>query len=309
LEIHGLPMRLGRYPIGATEQERNTLMQAVVGIGHAAAGILPEGMSIEFQEATTGASDPYSAMIAWAEGAISKSLLGGTLTSTVDGKGSYAAATVHNEVRQDLLESDLRQIAATLTRDLVRPLVALNTALPVAPQWLFAFDQTEDIAVWADAMPKLVSVGVQVPAAWAAQRLGIPAPQNGEAVLSAAPVAAPISTPEPPAGQAGTGAQQAAATAALSAQPATQPAAPPADQPAPPDDAAAQLAAQAAPAIAAWIDRIAALADQAESLEALKGLILAAYGTLPRDQLTQALAAATLTAHLAGRYDVHKTGA
>ncbi|CQR43711.1 conserved hypothetical protein [Thiomonas sp. CB3] len=302
LEIHGLPMRLGRYPIGATEQERNTLMQAVVGIGHAAAGILPEGMAIEFQEATTGAADPYKAMVDWAEGATSKALLGGTLTTTVNGKGSYAAATVHNEVRQDLLESDLRQIAATLTRDLVRPLVALNTALPVAPQWLFAFDQTEDIAVWADAMPKLVSVGVQVPAAWAAQRLGIPAPQNGEAVLTAAPVAAPA----PPTGQAGAGRQQtAAATAALTAQPA----APQIDQPAPPDDAAGQLAAQAAPAIAAWIDRIAALADQAESLEALKGLVLAAYGTLPRDQLTQALAAATLTAHLAGRYDVHTTGA
>lgn len=34
---------------------------------------------------------------------------------------------------------------------------------------------------------------------------------------------------------------------------------------------------------------------------------IAAYGSLPRDQLTQALAAATLTAHLAGRLDVKET--
>lgn len=302
LEIHGLPMRLGRYPTGATVEERNTLMQAVVGIGHAAAGILPEGMSIEFQEATTGAADPYSAMIAWAEGAISKAILGGTLTSTVDGKGSYAAATVHNEVRQDLLESDLRQLAATLTRDLVRPLVALNTALPVVPAWQFKLDETEDIAVWSDALPKLVGVGVQVPAKWAAQRLGIPEPQNGEAVLSAAPAA--LAVPPAPAAASrlphAVGEAWRGSLAALSAQ---LP-----DQPAPPDDLADQLAAQAAPAIAAWIDRIEAMASQAESLEALKGLVLAAYGSLPRDQLTQALAAATLTAHLAGRYDVHNTG-
>ena len=83
---------------------------------------------------------------------------------------------------------------------------------------------------------------------------------------------------------------------------------PAAGTPAPPDEQAAQLASLAAPQIAAWIDRIAAMADQAESLDALKGMVLAAYGSLPRDQLTQALAAATLTAHLAGRYDVQQTG-
>src|SRR5699024_7154485 len=59
LEIYGLPMRLGTYPPGASDREKATLLRAVTSIGHAAAGIIPEGMAIEFQEAAKGASDPY----------------------------------------------------------------------------------------------------------------------------------------------------------------------------------------------------------------------------------------------------------
>lgn len=307
LEIYGQPMRLGRYPAAATAEEKSTLMQAVANIGHAAAGILPEGMSIEFQEATQGAADPFAAMVAWAEGAISKAVLGGTLTTQVDGKGSYAAAQVHNDVREDLLMSDLRQIGSTLTRDLVRPVLALNTGVQAAARWVFALDETEDVAVWSDALPKLVEVGMRVPARWAAQRLGIPEPEGDEPLLAVA--AAPAVTPPPQAGEAVPAATPAAASSqSLPALLRAAPAAAPQDQPAPPDDVADQLAAAAAPRIAEWIDRIAAMADQAESLEALKGMVLAAYGSLPRDQLTQALAAATLTAHLAGRFDVSKAG-
>lgn len=296
LEIYGQPLRLGRYPAGASQDERDTLMQAVTNIGHAAAGILPEGMSIEFQQATTGASDPFKAMVDWAEGAISKAILGGTLTSTVDGKGSYAAAQVHDDVREDILLSDLRQLAASLSRDLVRPLLALNTAVRAAPRWVFSVDETEDVAVWSEALPKLVSVGLPVPARWAAQRLGIPEPAEGEPVLSASPA-----TPAPPAAP--------AAAAAQRQLPALLRAAPSADTPAPADDLAERLAAQAAPALAQWIDRIAALAEHADSLDALRGMILAAYGSLPRDELVLALAAARLTAQLAGRYDVEQRSA
>lgn len=298
LEIYGQPMRVGRYPAAATAEEKATLMQAVMNIGHAAAGILPEGMSIEFQEAAQGQSDPFSAMVSWAEGSISKAILGGTLTTTVDGKGSYAAASVHNEVRDDLVDSDVRKMAATLTRDLVRPLQALNTTIRTPVRWAFVRDETEDIAVWSDALPKLTAIGVKVPARWAAGRLGIPEPQGDEPVLGAPP------SPQPPLGAppaTASGPGTAAAVAALTAAGLQ-------DQPAPPDEQADELARMAAPQIAAWIERIALMAEQAESLEALKGMVLAAYGSLPRDQLTQALAAATLTAHLAGRYDVRQTG-
>lgn len=185
LEIHGLPLRLGKYPAGASENEKATLMRAVVNIGHAAAGIIPQGMELEFQEAAKGSSEPFMAMMRWAESSMSKAILGGTLTSQTSesGGGAYALGQVHNDVRHDILVSDARQIARSLTRDLVEPLTRLNTPLRRMPQFVFETEQPEDLKLYADALPKLAR-GMKIPARWAHQKLGIPEPENGEEVLS-----------------------------------------------------------------------------------------------------------------------------
>jgi phage gp29-like protein len=60
LEIYGLPVRLGKYPEGATEKEKSTLLQAVLSIGHNAGGIIPRGMEIEFQNAASGVAFSFS---------------------------------------------------------------------------------------------------------------------------------------------------------------------------------------------------------------------------------------------------------
>jgi len=127
LEIYGLPLRLGKYQSGADDDEKATLMRPVAGIGHAAAGIVPHGMEIEFQEAAKGQSDPFMAMINWAEASQSKAILGGTLSSTAESTGlGSGQSDVQNEVRKDLRNSDARQIEGSLTRDLLYPILALN---------------------------------------------------------------------------------------------------------------------------------------------------------------------------------------
>lgn len=198
LEIYGLPLRLGKYPPGASDKEKSTLLAAVVNIGHNAAGIIPEGMAIEIMEAAKGSHEPFQAMMQWAESSQSKAILGGTLTSQADGKSSTnALGNVHNEVRHDLLEADARQLAATLNDSLIHYLVALNKGgvadLRRMPRWVFDTSETEDIAIYADAIPKLVQVGMPIPASWVRERLGIPEATDGEAVLSA-----PAQNPPPP---------------------------------------------------------------------------------------------------------------
>lgn len=188
LEIYGLPLRLGKYQAGASDEEKSTLLRAVMSIGHDAAGIIPEGMEIEFTEAAQGQSDPYMAMINWAEKSQSKAILGGTLTSQADGKSSTnALGNVHNEVRHDLMVSDAIQLAGTLTRDLVYPLLALNKGgvddRRRLPRFKFMFDDSEDLGVLAEALPKLVGVGMRIPVAWAHERAGIPEAEEGAEVL------------------------------------------------------------------------------------------------------------------------------
>lgn len=52
-------------------------MQALVSLGHNASGVIPEGTTIEFKSAASGQSDPFMAMIDWAERTESKVILGG----------------------------------------------------------------------------------------------------------------------------------------------------------------------------------------------------------------------------------------
>ncbi|MDO9982864.1 DUF935 family protein, partial [Glaesserella parasuis] len=49
----------------------------------------------------------------------------------------------------------------------------------------FEFDTKEpaDLALFAESFPKLVDIGLQIPANWARDKLGIPEAQEGEAVL------------------------------------------------------------------------------------------------------------------------------
>ncbi|MFZ7107899.1 DUF935 domain-containing protein [Avibacterium avium] len=188
LEIYGLPMRLGKYPEGATQSEKTTLLRAVMGIGHNAGGIIPRGMEIEFQNAAQGDSSSFMAMVEWAEKSMSKAILGGTLTSQADGATSTnALGNVHNDVRLELRNADLKRLQATLTRDLVYPLYALNCPsyndARRIPRLEFDIAESEDINSFAEGLNKLVDIGFKIPAQWAHEKLQVPIAAEGEAIL------------------------------------------------------------------------------------------------------------------------------
>ncbi|ELB3891396.1 DUF935 domain-containing protein [Morganella morganii] len=196
LEIYGLPIRVGQYPAGATEKEKDTLLRAVMSIGHNAGGIIPKSMMIDFKNAADGTADPFMAMMSWAEMSMSKAILGGTLTSQADGATSTnALGNVHNEVRFEVRDSDATQLAATLTRDLVFPLYALNCQSfdnqRRKPAFEFDLSEPEDITTYAAALPQLVNIGMKIPAQWAHDKLQIPVAADDEDTLKAAAPAVP----------------------------------------------------------------------------------------------------------------------
>ena len=188
LEIYGLPLRLGTYPAGATNGEKMTLLRAVMDIGHRAAGIIPQGMMIDFKEAAKGSSDPFMDMIKWCEMSQSKAILGGTLTSQADGKSSTnALGKVHDETRLEIRDSDAKQLASSISRDEIGALMRINyphVSPRRYPKFVFDLAETEDIGVYSEALPKLVGIGMQIPAPWAHKRLGIPMVSGDEPVLA-----------------------------------------------------------------------------------------------------------------------------
>jgi phage gp29-like protein len=90
-------------------------------------------------------------------------------------------------VRQELRDSDLKQIANTSTRDLVFPLYYLNGKSyqhpSRAPRFEFDITEAEDLKSFSDSLPSLVDIGFKIPARWAHEKLQIPEPQKDELVL------------------------------------------------------------------------------------------------------------------------------
>ncbi|RRW90604.1 DUF935 domain-containing protein [Pandoraea apista] len=188
LNIYGLPLRLGKYTPGASKEEKDALLRAVKGIGRNAAGIIPQEMVIEFEEAAAGTHVPHTAMIEWCERTQSKVILGGTLTSQADGKTSTnALGNVHNEVRHDLMTSDARQLERTITRDLIYTMIVLNVG-PIdrlrCPRFEFETREVADIRMYADALPKLVGMGAKIQRKWVHEKLSIPEPEDGDELLT-----------------------------------------------------------------------------------------------------------------------------
>lgn len=294
LETYGLPIIVGKYHAGATADEKASLMRAVTALGHDARAIMPADMTLEVEKITGGAGESaHLKMMEWAEKSQSKSILGQTLTADTgsNGGGSYGLGKVHNEVRHDICVSDARQIAATITRDLLYPLVAINRGgvdgLKRCPRFRFDLDEAEDLTTYAEALPKLTGVGFKIPRVWAHEKLRIPEPKDGEDVLT------PAQEPQSPAALAALTAQIPGQVAALSATTKDATA-----------DEVDQLADAAATTWEGMVASVKTMVDQAADLTALQRDMVAAFGGKPHDELVKLMAAAFALAELKGMSDV-----
>lgn len=163
-EIYGLPLRLGKYAPGASDSDKAALMRALIQIGSDAAGIIPDGTSIDFiTTEKTSSSDLYERLARYCDEQISKAILGQTLTSD-SGGGSYAQSKTHNDVRHDLTVADCKALASTLRRDLIRPLCIFNFGEDKRiPYIRFDCEESEDLTQTATILGTLIEkVGLRI---------------------------------------------------------------------------------------------------------------------------------------------------
>jgi phage gp29-like protein len=307
LEILGIPARLGTYPRGATAEEKATLLTAVASLGHRAAGIIPEGMAIEYLEAARAEGTNYQAMLDWCERAKSKAILGGTLTTGTDrGSGAYSLGQVHERGLAELVASDARQYAATIRRDLLWPLAALNFGIDRperSPRFFLDSSETADYEVLAKTLPVFVDLGARIPAWWLHEKTGIPEAGKSDVVLAKAQSAPALdpSTGEPAPAQPAPDAAGIALRAALRVTAKQREADWPVIQ-------TARLGHAAAATIDRWVGEIRAELDRAlddgQDLDAFAQRLLTLYPDLPDGDLTSLMAEALAAAELAGRYEL-----
>jgi phage gp29-like protein len=190
-EVYGLPLRLGKYAPGASEADKLALMQALIRIGADAAGIIPDGTSIDFiTTEKTSSTDLYERLARYCDEQISKAILGQTLTSD-SGGGSYAQSKTHNDVRHDLTVADCKALSSTLRRDLIRPLCLFNFGEDKRiPRIQFDCEEGEDLEQTANILDILIGkIGLRVPTSYIYKKFSIPEPEAGEE--TAAPQSVP----------------------------------------------------------------------------------------------------------------------
>jgi phage gp29-like protein len=287
-EAYGQPLRVGKYDVSATPQDIETLLMALRSLGTDAAAAIPKNMEIDFVDAgnKTASVDIYARLTEYFDKQTSKIVLGQTLstnTGGADGGGAYALGKVHNEVREDILDADVQQLEATLSRDYVKPIVDLNMGVQSAyPSVKLRINKAEDLATLAGVVDTLVRAGLPVSQESTYARFGLERPKQGEAIL--VPVDAP--------------AQQAMnryrAMNALQPGQTADPMAPLLEQ----------LTGKTTDPMEATLQVIRQALADASDLESFQAWLTGAFGDLPVDQLQRVMNTAFSLAELSGRYEV-----
>ena len=184
-EIFGMPVRVGKYPPNASSEEKNALKEMLQGLGSNAWAMVSSAVTLDLAESSQRGTSPYEAFMNALNRELAIGWLGGNLTSdTTGGTGTYAAAEVQDQVREDLRDDDIKSEEETLDDQFLAPLVTLKFGpdTPV-PHFRRITPDNVDRVLEGNVMRVAQAAGVQVPRKWAYERLGIPEPEEGEAIL------------------------------------------------------------------------------------------------------------------------------
>jgi len=186
LEKFGMPTVAGKYPAGATPDQKKTLQAAVEAIQSDTGITFPDSMDVAFLEASRTGNVTHEQLCEFMDRQISKAVLGQTLTTEIRGDGSYAASQTHNEVRQEIIEADADLLDACLNDTLIPWIVDLNfpgvSAYPKIKT--YAAPKPDLTAQVTIDKTLVVDIGLPVGTAYFYDTYGIPVPAEGEELVT-----------------------------------------------------------------------------------------------------------------------------
>ncbi|MCR5260631.1 MAG: DUF935 domain-containing protein [Candidatus Gastranaerophilales bacterium] len=144
VEKYGSPFAVGKYDRNMTNEEKETMLKTLIDMIQDCAAVIPNDSTVELMEAAgkSASADIYKGLITKCENNISKVILGQTLTTDIGSSGSYAAANTHQQVREDLILSDVRLVEKTMNEFILK-VHSLNFNDTSAP--IFNIYDEEDI--------------------------------------------------------------------------------------------------------------------------------------------------------------------
>jgi len=161
-EVHGLPIRVGIVPNRAKAEDKDRFIEELAQIGSESVIRTPAGpkddgttFDVKLLEASSQSWEGFQALLHVTSTDIAVALLGQNLTTEVK-EGSRAAAQVHENVRQDVLEADATTIDDCFHEQTVQPWALYNFGdKEAAPVATYHTDPPENLASRATAMQTL----------------------------------------------------------------------------------------------------------------------------------------------------------
>jgi len=186
---YGKPIRIGKYPIGAPDDDIAVLKQAAYDMGEDLAAVFPQNMELDLAEAKNIGSNTqmFETLMHRLDGYITKLYNGQTLATTSEQYGTRAQSDFQEGVRDDYFEVDLERNEAGLQILLDRWWwlnVSRNEPCP-----LFVkndYQEPEDLVKLSTTISNLRNAGFgsRIPVSYVHEKFNIPEPEEGEQTLS-----------------------------------------------------------------------------------------------------------------------------
>ena len=199
-EIYGLPLRLGKFTPGASEDDKDALLEAIRPIAIDAAGIIPSTMEIQFVETAQKGStaDLYKLLCDYCDQQVSKAVLGQTATTDAIA-GGHAVSQEHNMVREDIERADAKVLMETIAAQITKPFVDLNLGPRLRyPMVVIGRPETVDAELMLLAAEKLVPLGLRVRQKDIRKNVGFTEPQQDDELLTPPAAPPPMGAPANP---------------------------------------------------------------------------------------------------------------
>ena len=183
LEKFGQPTVVGKYPSGASKEQRDLLLKACQAIQNDMAVIIDQNWMIGLLEAQrSGAVDSYEKFIHYCNRCISKVILMTTLTSNEVNYGTMGQAIVHKDLSDECIEDDAIWLADVLTKQIVSLLANWNYNFTVQPRLVIRY-ATEDTSKEEAEKDAILSKIVPISTSYIYTKYNIPEPGDDDEVV------------------------------------------------------------------------------------------------------------------------------
>jgi len=191
IESYGTPIRVGKYPAGASKKRRMQMQKFLEKVGRNGYGLFPHGMEVDLLKADeTGNITTYQDFMDKAHLEYSIHILGQAGTTGEGREGSFAQTSILNGIRLDIIE-DVSQLAAKGYQKLIEKGIRLNYGDDnfrehLVPRIKPIILNSKDAKKRAAAVAQMSKLGADIPVNYIYEKiLGVRKPQDGEMVIRA----------------------------------------------------------------------------------------------------------------------------